>query len=185
MTFHWGNGLMALRSLQYAVGPFAGVALAVDKAQFRGRPLRYAYVKLRNWETARAIGGGLNYTGGAARSFVAAIKRGVSICGLFDVPPAPNVKSTAVQFLGGTGIFPRGAARLAASQNMPLVVFRSIIDPETGLRELWIDSINAGTTELTLIETSVQDLEGAIQSQPAAWHMWAALPELFKAPRDE
>ena len=185
LTFHWGNGLLALRSLQYAVGPFAGVALAVDKSQFRGRPLRYAYVKLRNWETGRAIGGGLSYTGSAARQFVAAIERGTSICGLFDVPPLQNVKSAQVPFLGSVGTFPRGAARLAARHNVPLVVFRSLVDPESGRRELWIDSILAGTSESVMIESSVHDLESAIQSQPAAWHMWMALPAFFTHPTVE
>ena len=132
MTFHWGNGLLALRSMQHAAGPFSGVAIAVDKAAFRGRPVLYAYVKIRNWETGRAIGGGLNYTGSAARRFVAALQEAKSICGLFDVPPTPSVKTRPAPFLGRMANFPRGAVRLATAHKVPLVIFRSTVDPLNG-----------------------------------------------------
>ena len=181
MTFHWGNGLFALRSLKYSTGPFAGVALAVDKALFRGRPVQYAYVKLRNWETARAIGGGLNYTGGAARRFAAALRAGTSICGLFDVPPAPLVKARKADFLGGTAWFPRGAVRLAVAHRVSLVIFRSTVDPTSGKREIWIESPAAATDETVLFERAVRNLEEAVKMQPAAWHLWGALNAFSEA----
>jgi hypothetical protein len=175
MTFHWGNGLFALRSMQHSTGPFAGVALAVDKALFRGRPVQYAYVKLRNWETARAIGGGLNYTGDAARRFVAALRRGTSICGLFDVPPTPLVKARKADFLGGEAWFPRGAVRLATAHRVALVIFRSTVDPVSGRREIWIESPATDADETILFERAVRNLEEAVKMQPAAWHLWGAL----------
>ena len=181
MTFHWGNGLFALRSLQYSTGPFAGVALAVDKALFRGRPVQYAYVKLRNWETARAIGGGLSYTGGAARRFVAALRGGTSICGLFDVPPTPLVKARKADFLGSAAWFPRGAVRLATAHRVPLVIFRPTVDPVSGKREIWIESPATEEDETILFESAVRHLEAAVKMQPAAWHLWGALSAFSEA----
>jgi hypothetical protein len=181
MTFHWGGGMFALRSMQYAAGPFAGVALTLDKAAFRGRPLLYAYVRLRNFETARAIGGGLNFTGGAARQFVAALQSGVSICGLFDVPPLPNVKSRAAKFLGAKVLFPTGAVRLAVAHRVPLVIFRSMVDPESGKREIWIEPPAAEFNETWLFERAVKSLEEAVRAQPSAWHMWGMLDALENA----
>lgn len=181
MTFHWGGGMFALRSMQYAAGPFAGVAIALDKAAFRGRPLLYAYTRLRNFETGRAIGGGLNFTGGVARQFVAALQNGISICGLFDVPPLPNVKSRAARFLGAKVLFPTGAVRLAVAHRAPLVIFRSMVDPESGKRELWIEPAAVEFNEALLFERAVESLEEAVLAQPAAWHMWGALNALEQA----
>jgi lauroyl/myristoyl acyltransferase len=181
MTFHWGGGMLALRSMQYATGPFAGVAIAQDKSAYRGRPLLYAYVRLRNFETARAIGGGLSFTGSAARKFVGALRGGVSICGLFDVPPAPNVKFRAVKFLGARALFPTGAVRLALAHRAPLVIFRCMVDPVSGKREIWIESPALDVSEAALMERAVKSLEEAVRTQPSAWHMWGVLDALEKA----
>ncbi len=184
MTYHWGEGMFALRSMQYATGPFAGVAIAVDKNAFRGRPVLYAYMRLRNFETARAIGGGLNFTGGAARQFVSALRNGVSVCGLFDVPPAPNVKSRTVQLLGTKALFPTGAVRLAVAHRVPLVIFRSMVDPADGKREIWIEPPAAEFNEAWLFERAVKSLEEAVRLEPSAWHMWGMLDALEKAATD-
>ena len=181
MTFHWGGGIFALRSMRLATGPVAGVAIVLDKAAYRGRPLLYAYLRLRNFETARVIGGGLNFTGGAARRFVSALQRGISICGLFDVPPLPKVKSRRTKFLGAHAVFPTGAIRLAAAHRVPLVIFRSMVDPVSGIREIWIEPAATVFNESILFEYAVKLLEAAVRAQPAAWHMWGALDAFEKA----
>jgi lauroyl/myristoyl acyltransferase len=100
------------------------------------------------------------------------------------VPPTPLVKARKADFLGGAALFPRGAVRLATAHSVPLVIFRSTVDPVSGKREIWIESPATDTDETILFERAVRNLEEAVKMQPAAWHLWGALGAFSEAPAE-
>jgi phosphatidylinositol dimannoside acyltransferase len=181
ITFHWGGGIWALRSLRQAGVTISGLALSVDRAAFHNRAVRYWYARLRNWQTARVIGGGLNFTGNAVRRLIEALRSGLSICGLFDVPPQPAEKCLSGRLLGHAAHFPRGLARIAVIEAKPVVVFFSSVDSQTGKQQLWIDPPLRFDDETRLGQHLISRLQAAVELRPAAWHHWAAMDAFVAA----
>ncbi len=182
VTFHWGGGIWALRSMRAAGVKISGLALSLERAAFAGAAVRYWYARLRNRETAKIIGGGLNFTGDAARQLIRALHMRLTVCGLFDVPAQASWKDVPAQFLGRTARFPRGLARIAARHGTPVVVFFAAFDPLDCRHKIWVDQAIEIEDETALVQHLSARLEYAIRMQSSAWHHWALVPQFFAIP---
>lgn len=175
ITFHWGNGHWGLHSLRTATGGFAGVAAAPRREQFPGRPVLYRYAALRTRATAEILGLGLAFRGAAARDLVAALRGGVSICGLFDVPAHGEEKVVDVPILGQTIKMPRGFVRLAVLHKLPIVTFACEPDAAGGGAKVTVDPPQWFSTQEAAAQYLGERLSSLISREPAYWHHWHML----------
>jgi hypothetical protein len=174
-TFHWGNGIWALRSLRSAGVTMTAVIGTFNQASFKNQTLRYWCVRLRQWETARVIGGGVISPRNIARQLILVLRAGFSIGVVFDIPAQAGVKCLSGKLFGRNARFARGLARIAVAESKPVVLFFSCADPQTGMRDIWIDPPTRFNNDTELGEHLAQRLQFAIEFRPAAWHQWYAV----------
>ncbi|MDQ3025081.1 MAG: hypothetical protein M3R58_01045 [Pseudomonadota bacterium] len=179
ITFHWGGGIWAACSMREAGVTISAVALALERADYGNAWVRYWYGRLRTRETARIMGGGLNFTGSAVRPLIKALAAGYTVFGLFDVPAQNSVKETAAVLFGRRAQFPRGLARIAVKQKKPVAVFLSGIDPVSLRHVITIDAPVHFEDENALTRHIAQRLEHAITYRPSAWHHWQLLDGFY------
>ena len=174
-TFHWGNGIWALRSLRTAGVTMTAVIGIFNQASFKNQMFRYWYARLRQFETARVIGGGVISPRNIARQLILILRAGRSIGVVFDVPAHAGAKCLSGKLFGRNARFARGLARIAVAESKPVVLFFSCVDPQTGMREIWIDQPAHFKNDTELGEHLAQRLQFAIEFRPAAWHQWYAV----------
>jgi hypothetical protein len=132
----------------------------------------------------------LIYTGGrSVAEMRAALRRGVCIVGLIDVPPGRARSAKAVQFLGDRAWFPTGLLRLARIANVPVAVYTLGCDRATGKRKLHIRRLPPPAPDASewandeeRLRMIVRELEQAIAADPPAGHAWADLSLFRQAP---
>jgi len=170
--FHWGNGLWGMHDLRERSGEYTAVAAAPDRYSYAGRPVLAWYARVRTQATIDMIGGGLSFTGAAARPLLRAAESGRVILGLFDVPPIESEKTLEVTVLGHKLRFPRGLARIAALHAVPIVTFSSWMDPASGVNHLSLDAPQLFADEQAAADYMASRLEANIRKEPAYWHHW-------------
>jgi phosphatidylinositol dimannoside acyltransferase len=171
-TFHWGNGIWALRSLRNAGAKMTAVLGKMERSAFPGQTVRYWYVLLRQWETERIIAGGARSPGSAVRQLISALRAGFAIGLVFDVPVHAGTKSLSGKLFGRNAHFARGLARIAVVEAKPVLLFISCVDPQSGKREIWIDPPQRFTNETELGKHLAQRLQYAVELRSTAWHRW-------------
>jgi hypothetical protein len=182
VTFHWGGGIWALRSMRDAGVVVSGLAVSLERKVFKGAWVRYWYMRLRNRETAKIIGGGLNFTGSAARQLYNALRADLAVCGLFDVPGSNPDKDITVRFFGRESVFPRGLAHIAVQYKKQVVVFYAGVDPSTLQHVVYVEDAQRFDDEATLTQHLALRLQNAVELRSSAWHHWALL-DRFNAGR--
>lgn len=182
VTFHWGGGIWALRSMRDAGVVVSGLALSLERKVFKGAWVRYWYMRLRNHETAKIIGGGLNFTGSAARQLHHALRADLTVCGLFDVPGSNPDKDIKVRFFGREAAFPRGFAHIAVKFKKRVVVFYAGVDPSTLQHVVNVEDAQRFDDEAALAQHLALRLQNAIELRSSAWHHWLLL-DRFNAER--
>ena len=78
---------------------------------------------------------------------------------------------------------PKGLLRLAVSQQVPVTVYVTGLDLQTGQRFLRIDQLGVWQNVEALAQAVFGHLEKALQEESAAWHFWGEAPRFFSAPR--
>ena len=189
ITFHYGAGLWSIRHLCRNGRRASFLSLRFGPGFFKSAPLQRAYAHARMREAERAGRAPVIYTGGSVAEMRAALRRGVCIVGLIDVPPGRAHSGMPVQFLGDRAWFPTGLLRIAHIENVPVAVYTIGCDRETGKRKINIRRLPAPAHDASesandeeCLHMIARELEQAIAADPPAWHAWADLPLFREAP---
>lgn len=179
LTFHYGEGLWALRHLRRTGHPASFLSAPIVPEAFPGAPGTYRFERRRMAAVAMAGGAPLIYSGGSSAKMEAVLRAGGTVVGLVDVPP-PWTRGSflPVPFLGRTAWFPYGLFRVADRAGVPIVSFICRL-AEDGRRELLIRRLRSQGEDR--LREMVAQLEQALVQDSADWHLWPQV-ELFFSP---
>lgn len=179
-TFHWGAGMWALRSLA-ASGLNAHMLVArLDRQQFRHRSIFYHYIKARTAAIAASLRNPTLDPLQDLRRLLAALRSGGQIVAAIDVPSDQVSASLPVQIAGHTALVPRGLLKMAVEQRLPVSVFVTGIDLQTGRRFLRVRALGVHDEVERLAAVVFSHLDLVIRENPAAWHLWSESPRFFR-----
>ncbi|MDE2209602.1 MAG: hypothetical protein KGJ99_07745 [Betaproteobacteria bacterium] len=178
--FHYGTGFWSLRHIRRLGHRVSFLSTPIDASQGAGEPLRRAFMHWQMRQVERAGGAPVIYVGGSVEKIRAALRDGVSILGMVDVPEPSSTGRAQLPFLGGIARFPDGLVRLAASERVPLVAYVARFDPRTGGRQLTLTNLPIG--EEDPMRSLAAMLERAVREDPAAWHLWEHWPLFIETP---
>ena len=171
--FHYGTGFWSLRHLRRLGHRVSFLSARIDDLQWRAEPLRLAFMHWRQKRVADAGGAPVIYVGGSSDRIRAALREGVSILALIDVPE-PTTCTATVNLLGHDVQFPDGILRIAASERVPLVGYVASLDSHTGMRHFRFTRLPDDPPKA--LDALAAMLDAAIRRDPAAWHFWAEWP---------
>lgn len=179
-TFHWGAGMWGLRHAHaHGLRPHALVA-ALEGAHFKGRRVLHAYAKWRTAAVARALGRPTMDVSVSLRPAIKALRQGEQVLAAIDVP-ADQVAATETVILAGMPAkVPRGLLRLAVDQKVPVYVYVTGFDPQTGRRFLRIVPLGVHEDVSGLVRQVFAQLDALIQASPPAWHFWGEADRFFR-----
>jgi len=173
--FHYGTGFWSLRYLRRSGYRVAFVSAPLDANRERDGLVRFAFIRWRQNRVADAGGAPIIYVGGGAERIRAALRKGVSVLALIDVPE-PATSTVPVQVLGHALRFPDGILRIGEAEKVPLVGFVATLDQASGSRHLQF--IRLPPSSDGSVHALAAMLDAAIRSDPAGWHFWAQWPRL-------
>lgn len=179
VTSHWGAGLWALRHLRAAGRTARFLSRRLD-VEADLDPRLAAYARLRVRGVARALGTPLIYTGGAAQAVQRSWAQGESIVALFDVPPESGRRTISAPLGAGRISVPIGLLQLACAARIPVVTFAAGIDRRNRRRYLTIGPARVSDDPQRLVDMLARHLEGLLERDSAAWHLWPYAPALLE-----
>lgn len=180
ITFHWGAGLWGLRNLRAQGRDVAVLVRDLVQEPFRGQPIIKAYVRLRSWQTHHSGGADtILSNANSLREIKKRIVLGQNVVALFDVPAEGKNNVCYGNFLGRRGVFPRGLLFAAVRYGIPIVVYTTRVDINTGERVLWVSEPVTSDDEDRLRGMLIYYLERAVVSFPSHWHQWAGAEAFF------
>ncbi len=179
--FHWGAGMWALRHLRHCGQSATFLSIYFDRLIYRAIPVRYWYARLRAWETGRAAGSPLIYTGNAPAEMRRLYRQGKNVTAAIDVPLAQTRSRLPAKLFGREAMLPSGVIRIALRMNIPIVVFSVALDYETGHRHLRITPPLGVAGEAELAQEFARQLEELVASDSPGWQMWVQLQQFFPA----
>lgn len=177
LSFHWGAGFWALRSLRRSGRRFAGLSVRTDPQGFAGQTLLHRYALLRNAEVVQAGAHDLVYIGDGPRPMLRALQDGTGLLTSIDVPGVGG--EVPVRLLGRDAQLPSGMIKLAEKAQVPIVFFAVWLDPATGRRKLRIrEPLQVGDRPAAMAFAAAH-LDWMLRTAPAAWHFWAYADAFF------
>jgi len=183
ITFHWGSGLWGLRNLRAQGRDVAVLIRDMVQEPFQGQPIIKAYARLRSWQTRHSGGAEtILSNAGSLREIKKRVALGQNVVALFDVPAEGKNNVCYGNFLGRHGVFPRGLSFAAARYGIPVVVYTTRVNIETGERVLWVSEPVSSDDEDRLLGMLIYHLEHAVMSVPSHWHQWAGAEAFFPGP---
>ena len=182
-TFHWGAGMWGLRHAHSTGLQGHALVAAMEGSPFAGRRVLHWYVRARTRSVERALGRLPLVVAGSLRPVIQALRRQEQVLAAVDVPPDQVDASVEITLLGLQARMPKGLLRLAVSQQVPVTVYVTGLDLQTGQRFLRIDQLGVWQNVETLAQAVFGHLEKALQEESAAWHFWGEAPRFFSAPR--
>ena len=179
LTFHWGAGFWGLRhAAAHGLHPHALVA-SLDSQAYQGRTVMSIYARARNAHVARVLRSPTIDVALHLKRVIRALRANHSLLGVMDVPADEVKSSMTIDLLGMQARVPRGLLRLAVDQQVPVVVYVTGLNTETGQRFLRIKSLGQ-QVEVDGLATQVFDeLEKVIAEDAPAWHFWGIADRLF------
>lgn len=177
LSFHYGHGLWVFRDLRRNGRDSVLVSARFERSAFDRHPVRYRYGVTRMGEVERISGEPNAYRPGVRDKLLDALRRGVAVLGVFDMPPrlAPRGQ-WPVHFLDQPTSLPDGMLTLAGEAGVPVVPCWVEVDLARGRRTLVIgDAIAPAPVAQTLAQLA-GTLDRLIRAQPAAWLFWNELP---------
>ncbi|HET8876811.1 MAG TPA: hypothetical protein VFO53_10825 [Casimicrobiaceae bacterium] len=180
--FHYGTGFWSLRHLRRLGHPVSFLSAPIDAAQWRGEPLRLAFMRWRQKRVAGAGGAPIVYVGGSADRIRAALRSGTSVLALIDVPE-PTTPTVTVRLLEHDVQFPDGILRIGAAERVPIFGYLASLDARDGTRCLRFTRLPDDPTQA--LHALAAMLDAAIRRDPAAWHFWGEWPRFAKRVRSE
>ncbi|PVY91781.1 hypothetical protein C8C95_2639 [Acidovorax sp. 99] len=179
-TFHWGAGMWGLRhAARGGLLPRALVA-STEGAPFLGRTVLSWYARARTATVHKALGCEPLDVSGSLRPAIKALRAGGQVLAAIDVPTDQSSSAEHIRLLGLVASVPRALHRLAVDQRVPVYVYITGFDVQTGRRQLNIVSLGVYDDVSRLITTVFAELERVLQREPEAWHFWSEARRFFK-----
>jgi lauroyl/myristoyl acyltransferase len=180
-TFHWGASMWALRHARMAGVRAHFVLASTDKAFFKGRPVLHAYVSARTAQCSAELGTVILDASSSLRaSFSKILTNREQIMAVIDVPADTVSVRQTVTLVGRQAQVPNGLMRLAVDQQLPVALFLTGIDFDTGQRTLTIQHLGVFASVDALAARSFACLDEAIRNSPPSWHFWSEAPRFFE-----
>ena len=181
-TFHWGAGMWGLRHAQQAgLTPHALVA-PLNGAHFAGHPVLHRYIQARTAYVAKALGCATLDVSNSLRPAVRALRNNEQVLAAIDVPSDQVAASVPVQIAGMAARVPKALLRLAVEQKVPVTVYLTGINMDTGQRTLRIVPLPVLENLDALVEAVFIHLTEALHQDSVAWHFWSEAPRFFAVP---
>lgn len=178
-TFHWGAGMWALRHAKASGLRAHALVAPLDGEQFARRRILLAYARTRTAEVARSLGCPTLDTSSSLRPVLQALRRGEQVVAAVDVPTDQVSASQEIELLGETARVPRGLLRLAVDQRVPVTVYLTGLNCESGRRFLRIHQLGIHDDVDALARAVFTFLDRAIREDPPAWHFWGESDRVF------
>lgn len=178
-TFHWGAGMWGLRHAGANAMQGHALVAAMQGTPFAGRTVLHWYVRARTRSVGRALGRAPLEVSGSLRPVIQALRRKEQVMAAVDVPSDQVSASVAVQLLGMTALVPKGLLRLAVDYKVPVTVYVTGLDTQTGARFLRLVQLGVWEDLDGLVKAVFDLLEAALREDPAAWHFWSEAPRFF------
>ena len=180
LTFHWGAGFWGLRhAAAQGLQPHALVA-SLDSHAYQGRTVMSIYARSRNAHVARILASPTIDVAKHLKQVIQALRDNHSLLGVMDVPADEAKSSMLIDVLGMQARVPRGLLRLAVYQQVPVVIYITGINTQTGQRFLRIKPLGTPTDVNELAKVVFGELEGIIAEDAPAWHFWSIANRLFR-----
>ncbi len=176
LTFHWGAGMWALHDMHRAGLSVHALAASLDGAHFKGRTVLHAYAKLRTAEVFRAMGHPTIDVTASMRPVLQAIRQQECLLGLVDVPADNFGAGVPVQMFGLEALVPKGLLRLAADKELPVTVYLTGLDFQTGRRKWVIHTLGVVPDAQKLQDEVFALFNQAVKDKPGCWHLWSEMP---------
>lgn len=181
-TFHWGAGMWALRHAHSTGLQGHALVAAMEGTPFAGRRVLQWYVKARTRSVEQALGRLPLVVSGSLRPVIQALRRNEQVLAAVDVPPDQVDSSIEVRLLGMQARMPKGLLRLAVAQGVPVTVYVTGLNMQTGQRFLRIHPLGVSQDVDALALAVFRHLEIALCEDSAAWHFWSEAPRFFSTP---
>lgn len=182
MTFHWGAGYWGLRhAAAHGLRPHALVA-SLNTASYQGRAVLSAYARARNANVAATLRAPVIDVARQLKQVLTALRQKELLLGVMDVPADDALASVGVQILGMSARVPSGLFRLVSEHQVPVTLYVTGIDTQTGMRSLHIRQVKTGMSMAALVANVFGDLECLIAQSAPSWHFWGISERFFVTP---
>jgi len=181
LTFHWGAGMWGLRSAARAGLHGHMLVAALDSAHFAGHAVLHRYIRARTRSIALSLRRPFIDVATRMRLALRVLQHHEQLFAVVDVPADQVAASQPVEILGLPARLPTGLLRLAVERQIPVSVYVTGIDMDTGRRFLRIRSLGVATDVDALVATLAADLDRLIRENPPAWHFWSEAERFFRA----
>lgn len=180
-TFHWGAGLWGLRhAAASGLQPHALVA-PVNPQAFLGRGVLYWYIRSRVHHVSKTLNSPALDVSASLRPALRALRRSEPIMAAVDVPSDQVSASTPITLLGMRASVPRGLLRVAVDTGVPVQVYVTGLNTQSGERFLRIKTLKACTEVDDLVAKVFGELELVIAEDAPAWHFWGIAERFFRS----
>ncbi len=179
LTFHWGAGMWALRHAGAQGLRAHALVAAMEGTPFAGRTVLQRYVLARTRSVGRALGNAPLVVSGSLRPVIQALRRGEQVFAAVDVPADQVDASLPVTLCGLQARIPKGLLRLALDMQVPVTVYVTGFDVDSGTRWLRITQVPAQGDVQELANAVFQHLQQALAQENAFWHFWGEAPRFF------
>lgn len=179
-TFHWGAGMWGLRHAA-AAGLFPRALVAsTEGAPFVGRTVLGWYARARTATVHKALRCEPLDVSGSLRPAIKALREGGQVLAAIDVPTDQASSAEPIRLLGHVASVPRALHRLAVDQRVPVYVYLTGFDAQTGRRRLTIVPMGVHDNVPQLINAVFAELEQVLRREPEAWHFWTEAQRFFR-----
>ncbi len=177
MFSHWGSGNWIWRVLAAHGLPAHLVARPAGIGDVGRSWLARGYVPLRAWAIRHSACRSIIFVGGSAPRLRRVLESGQTVLGAADQVTAPGQRSVPVRLLGRQMHFPTGLPWLAGTAAVPLTILAFGLDPTTGRRQLFVETLPDGFSMEEIVQRYAAFLEQRIRDQPALWLAWPWLAD--------
>lgn len=179
--FHWGAGMWALRHAR-ANGLHCNALVShVNKALFPGRPVAYWYAVARTRMVTKVLGRQTLDVSATLRPAMRALTQNEQVLAAIDVPSDQVAASIPVAIAGMNAMVPSALLRVAVERKIPITLYNTGLDYETGQRRLTIEAYAPFDTLEQAANTVFAELDVLVTDDSAAWHFWHIADRFFSS----
>lgn len=180
VTLHWGAGYWGLRhAAAHGLQPHALVA-TLGSQVYQGRTVLSWYASERNANVAHTLRASTIDIAQHLKQVIRALRDQQALLGVMDVPADEAKASLSIELLGMKASVPRGLLRLAVEQQVPVVLYSTGLNTQSGERFLQIKPLGVSTSVELLASQVFGELERLIAQDAPAWHFWAIAERFFR-----
>ena len=151
----------------------------LEGAHFVGRPILHRYAQIRTAAVATALGNAHLDVSVSLRPGLRALAKGEQILAAIDVPADQVAASIPITIGGMRAMVPKGLLRMAVEQRIPVTIYLTKLDLQTGDRFLKIIPLGVADNLESLAQQAFSYLDEAIALDSSAWHFWSEAPRFF------